>query len=65
MKTYLYRASNLKSTLFWPLFHSGSQFLAPATEQKCISDCRYRVIQSSFLVPVLFKEAFSHPFFIY
>ena len=30
MKTYLYRASNLKSTtLFWPLILSGSQFLAP------------------------------------
>ena len=28
MKTYLYRASNLKSTItfFWPLIHSGSQF---------------------------------------
>ena len=30
MITYLYRASNLKSTIiFWPIIHSGSQFLAP------------------------------------
>ena len=28
MKTCLYRASNLKSTLFWPQFHRGIQFLA-------------------------------------
>ena len=27
MKTYLHRTSNL--SLFWPLFHNGSQFLAP------------------------------------
>ena len=31
MKTYPYRASNLKSpSLFWPQFHSRSQFLVPA-----------------------------------
>ena len=31
MKTYLYRASNFKSTItFWPQFHGGSQFLATA-----------------------------------
>ena len=30
------------------------------TEQKLISDCRYRVIESSSLVPVLFREVFSH-----
>ena len=30
MKIKPYQASNLKSTItFWPLFHSGSQFLAP------------------------------------
>ena len=36
MKTYLYRASNLKSipSLFWPLFHSGSQFLAPVKKRR-------------------------------
>ena len=32
------------------------------TEQKLISDCRYRVIESSSLVPVLFRELFSHPY---
>ena len=32
------------------------------TEQKFISDCRYRVIKSSSLVPVLFREVFSHPY---
>ena len=32
------------------------------TEQKFISDCRYWVIESSSLVPVLFREEFSHPY---
>ena len=32
------------------------------TEQKLISDCRYRVIESSSLVPILFGEVFSHPY---
>ena len=32
------------------------------TEQKFISDCRYRVIESSSFVPVLFREVFSHPY---
>ena len=32
------------------------------TEQKLISDCRYRVIKSTSLVPVLFREVFSHPY---
>ena len=31
-------------------------------EQKFISDCRYRVIESSLLVPVLFREVFSLPY---
>ena len=31
-------------------------------EQKYISDCRCRVIESSSLVPVLFREVFSHPY---
>ena len=31
------------------------------TEQKLIADCRYRVIESSSLIPVLFREVFSHP----
>ena len=35
MKTYVYRASNLKSTItFLPLFHSGSQFLAPVKNRR-------------------------------
>ena len=32
------------------------------TEQILISDCRYRVIESSSLVPILFSELFSHPY---
>ena len=36
MKTYLYRASNLKSTIFWPLILSGSQFLGPV---KTVNSC--------------------------
>ena len=35
------------------------------TEQNFISDCRYRVIESSSLVPVLFREVFSHPYISY
>ena len=31
-------------------------------EQKFISDCRHRVIESSFLVSVLFIKVFSHPY---
>ena len=33
---HLYRASNLKSipSLFWPLFHSGSLFLAPVKNRR-------------------------------
>ena len=31
-------------------------------EQKLISDCRCRVIESSSLVPVLFREVISHPY---
>ena len=34
------------------------------TEQKFISDCRYRVIESSSLVSVLFREVFSHPYYM-
>ena len=35
MKTKLYRASNLKSTItFWPLILSGSQFLAPVKNRQ-------------------------------
>ena len=32
------------------------------TEQKFISDCRYRVIESSSLVSILFREVVSHPY---
>ena len=34
----------------------------PDRTEKLISDCRYRVIESSSLVPVLFREVFSHPY---
>ena len=35
MKTYLYGASNLKSTIaFLALFHSGSRFLAPVKKRR-------------------------------
>ena len=37
MKTYLYRASNLKYIiLFWTLFHSGSLFLAQAKNRQLL-----------------------------
>ena len=32
------------------------------TEQKFISDCRYMVIESSSIVPVIFREVFGHPY---
>ena len=39
------------------------QIQAPVvTKQKFISDCRYRVIESSSLVSILFREVFSHPY---
>ena len=41
---------------------SGGSVTGILTEQKLISDCRYRVIESSFLVPVLFGEVFSHTY---
>ena len=43
---YLYRASNLKSipSLFWPLFHSGSQFLAPV---KTVVSCDLFIIANN------------------
>ena len=35
MKTYLYRAYNLKSTItFLALIHSGNQFLAPVKNRR-------------------------------
>ena len=37
METYLYRASNLKSTItFLAFFRSGSQFLAPAKNRRLL-----------------------------
>ena len=39
-----------------------SPLLYEMTEQKLISDCRYRVIESSSLVPALFREVVSHPY---
>ena len=35
------------------------------TEQKLISDCRYRAIEISSLGPVLFREVFSHPYIFF
>ena len=44
------------------LKHKNLALTGILTEQKFISDCRYRVIESSSLVPVLFREVFSHPY---
>ena len=47
MKTYLYRASNLKSIItFLPQFLSGSQFLAPAKKHRFL-----RFIHNQSVVP--------------
>ena len=42
------------------MYHQGLRSIL--TEQKLISDCKYRVIESSSLVPVLFRIVFSHPY---
>ena len=55
MKTYRYRASNLKSNiLFWPLFHSGSQFLAPAKNSRFLRFIHIITIFTNF-----FRRVFS------
>ena len=41
----------------------GSYATGILTEQKLISDCIYRVIESSSLVPVLFREVYNQPLF--
>ena len=47
MKTYLYRASNL--SLFWPQFHSGSQFPVPA------KNCRFlRFFHTKIIIIIIF-----------
>ena len=59
----------LKIMQYWWWFWRGSDvgmehqaLTGILTEQKLIADCRYRVIKSSSLVPVLFREVFSHPY---
>ena len=56
MKTYLYRASNLKSTVrFLASFHSGSQFLAPA---KTVITCDLFIIVI-IIITNFFRRVFS------
>ena len=53
MKTYLYRASNLKSTIiFWPQFHSGSQFWHPP---KAVVSCELFII----IIIIISSDGFS------
>ena len=48
MNIWLYRASNLKSTIiFWPLILSGSQFLAPV---KTFNSC------DLFIIIIIIRE---------
>ena len=57
MKTYLYRASNLKSTIiFWPQFHSGSQFLAPA---ETVDSCDLFILIIMIIIIIFFRRVFS------
>ena len=52
----LYRALNLKSTsLFWPQFHSGSQFLVPA---KNVFSCDFFII-IIMIIKHFFRLVFS------
>ena len=52
MMTYLYRAANLSlPSLFWPQFHSGSQFLAPAKNcrfLRFIHNNNHQILQTVF-----------------
>ena len=53
MKTYLYRASNLKSTIiFVALFHRGSLFLAPSKKSLLRfihNHYHHKLLQTGFL----------------
>ena len=56
MKTYLYRASNLKSTItFWPQFRGGSQFLVPA---KTVVSCDLFIINHHTLLQTGFLRVY-------
>ena len=62
MKTTLYRASNLKSlpSLFWPLIHSGTQFLVPVKNRRFLRFIHdnnnyhnHQLLQTGFLRVIL------------
>ena len=53
MKTYLYRAS--LPSLFWPQYHSGSQFLAPA---KTVDSCDLFILIIIIII-IFFIRVFS------
>ena len=55
MKTYLYRTSNLKSTItFLPLSHCGSQFLAPV-KKRCFLRFIHQLITIIFIIIIIIK----------
>ena len=57
MKTYLYRASNLSlPSLFWLLFHSGSQFLVPAKNHRFL---RFIHTNNIIIIIIFFRRVFS------
>ena len=47
---------------FWRCRDVASGIDKHPDRTEIISDCRYRVIESSSLVPVIFREVFSHPY---
>ena len=52
---------------WWWFWRQRCRDVAPGIDRhpdrtEFILDCRYRVIESSSLVPVLFREVFSHPY---
>ena len=54
MKTYLYRASNLKSTItFLTFVHSESQFLAPAKNRRFLRFIHTTEAIATSLIPLV------------
>ena len=57
MKIYQYRASNLKSTIIWPPFHSGSHFWHPL---KTVVSCDLFIIITIIIFIInFFRRVFS------
>ena len=56
MKTYLDRATNL--SLFWPLFHSRSQLLAPAKNRRFLRFIHILIIIFIIIIIIIINNFF-------